>query len=913
MSLDKHYQPQAVEDRVYAFWEANDLFDPETSPYVGTEFEGAPFSIVIPPPNVTGTLHIGHALDDTLQDVLIRWHRMLGDNTLWMPGMDHAGIATQSVVERELAKEGKTRQALGRDAFVARVWDWANARKQDIWDQFKRLGISPDWNRQRFTLDEGCSTAVRHAFVELYKAGLIYKGTYIVNWSPGVMSAISDIETEYEDREGHLWHILYPFADGPIDGVPGLVVATTRPETMFGDVAVAVNPQDERFARFIGKQVKLPLSPAADATIPVIGDDYVDTSFGTGALKITPAHDPNDFEIGKKHQLKPVWVLDETAALKAVDRVPTELHGVDRFEARKRIEAMLEAAGFLKGKEAHSHRVGVCQRSGQVVEPLLSEQWFLKCKPLADTCLAALDNGQIRFIPERWTKIYVDWMENIRDWCISRQLWWGHQIPAWTCQDCGALTVSQTDPAECSQCGKTSLTQETDVMDTWFSSGLWPMSTMGWPDEQAGDYQTYYPTSVLVTGFDIIFFWVARMTMLGHYFSGESPFHTVYIHGLIRDEKGQKMSKSKGNTIDPVEVIDEYGTDALRYSLISLVTYGGQDIKLSKEKFEQGKLFANKLWNASRFVLMNLEQHEQGWGDVDCNPIDEDNLSAMDTYILTELMLTGNRVRQYLEQFRFGEMADELYKFTWDTFCDWYVEYAKKQMRDEDPKVVANTQRILLHVLDNTLRLLHPLMPFITEEIWQKLPHIHETAGDSIMVAPYYSPCLDEDTIEDLGKDQALMEFTFDTIRAVRNIRQTSGVPLNAKIALMVDTADVQEQVILNAYQDVLAYFLKLTDFTLSADIEDADFQDSPHAVGVVGQSRLIVTFEADAVDTEAQRERQEQKLAKLQKEYDQLNGLLTNEKFVAKAPDAVIAKNRDKLDEVTQQMDTLRSEMGRL
>jgi len=612
--LPTAYNPKETEEKIYKFWEENDCFKADVSN------PNPAYSIVIPPPNVTGVLHMGHALDGTLQDILIRYHRMLGYAALWLPGTDHAGIATQNVVEKKLREEGLSRHDLGREKFLRVVWDWANDHKSRILGQFKRLGASFDLSRERFTLDEGCSKAVKEVFVDLYNKGLIYKGSYIVNWCPRCRSAISDIETEYVTEQGHLWEISYPLKDK----YGAIVVATTRPETMFGDVAVAVNPNDLKYSDMIGQTVALPLT---GREIPIIADEAVEIGFGTGALKITPAHDPNDYEIGKRHGLKPLWVMDIDGKLVDNELVPQELRGLDRYEARKKAVEMIEKHGLLVRVVPHEHNVGHCQRCGETVEPYLSEQWFVKMEPLAKRPIEAISTGELNFIPERWTKIYLDWMENIRDWCISRQLWWGHQIPAYYCDDCGEMIVATKKPEKCTKCPSSNITQDTDVLDTWFSSALWPFSTMGWPDTNAPDFNKFYPTSTLVTGFDIIFFWVARMVVMGYQFTDKSPFKNVYIHGLIRDEHGQKMSKSKGNTIDPVEIIDKYGSDALRFTLTSLVTYGGQDIKVSDDRFEYGRNFANKIWNASRFVLMNLQ-------DMDDNLIDTSNLTIADRWIL---------------------------------------------------------------------------------------------------------------------------------------------------------------------------------------------------------------------------------------------------------------------------------------
>ncbi len=885
--LSKAYEPKDVEARTYQFWMDHQLFKPEANPDAQSKF-----SLVIPPPNVTGVLHMGHALDCTIQDILVRWHRMLGDKTLWMPGMDHAGIATQNVVERNLREaKGPTKDELGRDAFVAKVWEWADARKGDIEGQFKRLGISPDWDCARFTLDEGLSKAVRYAFVHLYKKDLIYQGTYIVNWCPRCVSAISDIETDYVDEESFLWEISYPLSDGS----GALVVATTRPETMYGDVAVAVNPNDPRYQGFIGKTVRLPLT---SKEIPVIADEYVEMDFGTGALKITPAHDPNDFKIGQKHGLDPVWVIDERGHIKPEAFIPEEIRGLERFDARKRTETMLEAQGFLVQKREHNHRVGRCQRCQTTIEPLLSKQWFVKTPPLANQCLQSLQKGELKFIPERWTKDYVRWLTDIQDWCISRQLWWGHQIPAWHCESCRGVTVAENAPDQCEHCASKEIKQDTDVLDTWFSSGLWPFSTMGWPDTNAPDYKAFYPTDVLVTGFDIIFFWVARMTMFGLELTGQSPFNTVYIHGLIRDEKGQKMSKSKGNTVDPVEMIDEMGCDGFRFGLTSLITYGGQDIKLAKDKIEQGKLFGNKLWNASRFVLMNIDPEEGA--KVDNQPIDTASLSLMDRWILSRYNMAVRQANQLLSEYKFGELSDVLYEFVWNGFCDWYVEYAKKQM--QDPALRANTQRILLHVLDGALRLLHPIMPYITEEIFQKLPHRRD---QSIMIARF--PQANEALI-DAGISERI-DYVLETVRAIRNIRQQYNVPHQQPVKVFVVTTETMEREAIETGRAILNHFIKLD----ALEIHDVmNGKGEQAAVNVVGHSRVVVPL-AGLIDVEQELDRVRKKLVALFKEKEQLDKMMSNFEFLERAPENVIEKNKARLSEVNKQVKALEEQLSGL
>ncbi|MDX2083973.1 MAG: valine--tRNA ligase [Candidatus Melainabacteria bacterium] len=925
LDLPNAFQPETVEAEMYRFWESHALFRPESQPAVPAEKQTQAgsnrFSLVIPPPNVTGTLHMGHALDYTIQDILTRWHRMRGDKTLWMPGCDHAGIATQSVVERALwdgrleGQPAKTsRHDLGKEAFLNLVWQWADARKVDIINQFKRLGISPDWDRLRFTLDDGLSQAVREAFVTLYERGLIYQGQRIVNWCPQLRSAISDVETIYQEEDSFLWHIAYPLTEA-VEGFPSaLTVATTRPETMFGDVAVAVHPEDGRYQALIGKTVRLPLT---DRFIPIIADESVEMDFGTGCLKITPAHDANDFEVGQRHGLQPVWCLDEDARLVKDDAVvPRSLQGVNRFEARQQVEALLEEAGLLVEKKPHTHRVGHCQRTGDVIEPFLSTQWFVNTQPLAQEALAALERGEIRFIPERWTKEYLRWMTHIQDWCISRQLWWGHAIPAWTCADCGhGPIVSRENPHTCPVCGSTHLQQDPDVLDTWFSSGLWPFSTMGWPNTQAPDYQTFYEhahesadspqstygTDVLVTGFDIIFFWVARMTMFGHAFTGRSPFHTVFIHGLIRDEKGQKMSKSKGNVMDPVQSIEKYGCDGFRFALTSLIAYGGQDIKISDDKLEQGKLFANKLWNASRFVLMNLYQADpSALKKLSPEAIIPETLSLMDRWILSRYHQTVAEANRLLEGFRFGELAQTLMDFTWNDFCDWYVEYAKKQLRE--PEMAFNTRCVLLTVLDGLLRLLHPIMPYITEALWQKLPNRSEL---SISISTY--PVANPSYVQPELSQQ--VEFAIQTIRAIRNIRQEYTVAHATPVPVVVECPDSNEQAALREAEAIIQHFVRLSSLQVVAHLEVPIAQAG---INVVGQSRVFIPLEG-LIDVTAERQRLEKKQLELKKEQQKLYQMMDNHEFLQQAPAAIVEKNKARLTEVNHQLKGLEAQLESL
>ena len=857
------YNALETEKEIYEFWEKGDYFKADA------KSNKPPFSMVIPPPNVTGVLHMGHALDETLQDILTRYHRMAGYEALWIPGTDHAGIATQAVVEKKLRAEGKTRFDLGREKFLEETWKWTNEHKSAILDQCKRLGVSFDRSRERFTFDEGCSEAVKEVFVKLYEKGLIYKGAYIVNWCPRCQSAISDIETEYETEQGHLWEISYPLKDEQ----GAIVVATTRPETMFGDVAIAVHPEDFKYKDLIGKTVYIPLTRRE---IPIIADEYVDKSFGTGAVKITPAHDPNDYEVGKRHKLKPIWVIDEQGKMKSCAEVPEKYQGMDRYEARKAIVGDLQYQNFLLRITDHEHNVGKCQRCNTTIEPLLSEQWFVKMEPLAKEAIAAVKDGRIKFVPERWTKNYLGWMENIRDWCISRQLWWGHQIPAYYHNETGEMVVAKENP------DPEHYTQDTDCLDTWFSSGLWPFSTMGFPQTETDDFKKFYPTSVLVTGFDIIFFWVARMITMGLEFTHKAPFSTVYIHGLIRDEKGQKMSKSKGNTIDPVKIIDKYGCDALRFTLTSLCTYGGQDIKISDERFEYGRNFANKIWNASRFVLMNLE-------GVDDNPIDMNSLTIADKWILDKLNETTKLVNDNIKNYRIGEMAHVLYDFFWNSYCDWYVEIAKIQLQDE--KLKLNTQRMLKHVLDMSLRLLHPIMPHITEKIWQALGVKTDVTA---LIKAEYPQYKEEYHFPTEAKE---MELVFETITSLRNVRQSFNISPSIKVNIEVLAPSEEKPV----FEAVIPYLQRLARVENVKFIENTDNSSKKSATAVVSASKIIIPLE-NLIDMDEEIARQNKKLDKLLKEKSSLEGRVNNPKFVEKAPKELVEETKAKIEELSGQ-----------
>ncbi len=848
-NISTTYEARESEKEIYKFWEDNSFFKADNTS------KKPPYSIVIPPPNVTGILHMGHALDETLQDILTRYHRMKGYEALWLPGCDHAGIATQNVVEKQLAKEGKSRHDLGREKFLEVTWDWANKHKDRILEQCKLLGASFDLSRKRFTLDEGCSKAVKKVFVDLYNKGLIYKGSYIVNWCPRCQSAISDIETEYETEDGNLWEISYPLKDE----MGAIVIATTRPETMFGDVAVAVNPNDYKYKDLIGKKCIIPLT---GREIPIIADEYVDKGFGTGALKITPAHDPNDFEVGRRHKLPSIRVINEEGRMIACGEVHPELHGKDRYEARKRTVEMLQEQQALVKITPHEHNVGKCQRCNTTIEPLLSEQWFVKMEPLAKPAIEAVKNGTIEFVPKRWEKNYLMWMENIRDWCISRQLWWGHQIPAYYHKKTGEMVVSIENP------DPENYVQDKDVLDTWFSSGLWPFSTMGWPDTDSADFKKFYPTTTLVTGFDIIFFWVARMITMGLEFTGKAPFSTVYIHGLIRDENGQKMSKSRGNTIDPVEIIEKYGCDALRFTLSSLCTYGGQDIKLSDERFEYGRNFANKIWNASRFVLMNLTKSKDELN------LDPSKFTAADKWILNELNETVKLVNENIQNYRIGEVASILYDFFWNSYCDWYVELSK----------IEKNEAVLVYVLDMTLRLLHPVMPHITEKIWQLMPQNKDEKAIMLSKFPEYS---EEFKFED-AKNQ--MEALFEAVRSLRNIRSEFNIIPGAKINIQIDGGE-------KLFKDVVPYLKRLAKVD-NVEFTSASSADKQSASVVVGDAKIIVPLKG-VIDVEEEISRQNKKLQKFEAELKSLEGRINNPKFVSSAPKDVVESTKARIEEI--------------
>ena len=864
--LPKVYEPREVEGRVYEMWEKNGCFEGHRDP------DKRPFTIVMPPPNVTGQLHMGHAMDCTLQDILIRFKRMQGYAALWVPGTDHAGIATQIKVEEELRKsEGLTRYDLGREKFLERVWDWKHKFGNRIVEQQKKLGASCDWSRARFTMDEGLSNAVRHVFVSLYNKGLIYKGSRIINWCPHCVTALSDAEVEYKEKPGHLWHIRYPIA-----GEEGryVTVATTRPETMLGDTGVAVNPEDGRYRDIVGKKCILPL---VNKEIPIVADAYVDMEFGTGCVKMTPAHDPNDFEVGLRHNLESIRVLDDNG--KVVEGYG-RYSGMDRYEARKAIVADLEEGGYLVKVEEHTHNVGTCYRCGTDVEPIISAQWFVKMEPLAREALRVVNDGEVKFVPDRFSKIYTNWMENVHDWCISRQLWWGHRIPAWTCEDCGGMTVSETDPTECQHCHSTHIRQEEDVLDTWFSSALWPFSTLGWPNESSEDFKYFYPTDVLVTGYDIIFFWVARMIFSACEHTGKPPFHTVFIHGLVRDDKGRKMSKSLGNGIDPLEMADQYGADALRFNLIT-GNSPGNDMRFYTERCEAMRNFANKIWNASRFLMMNLT--------IDRCEL-PGRLELEDKWILSKLNSVIPEVTENMERYELGVAAQKVYDFIWDSYCDWYIELTKTRLQGEDEDSKLWAQQVLCYVLTETLKLLHPFMPFITEEIWQALPH----SGDYLMLQqwPQHRAELD------FPEEEKAMELIMDAIRGVRARRAEMNVPPSKKAQLTVSTLEraVFEQGI--PFLKRLAY---ASDVTVEG-VADAGSDDAMTAQGMVTvtthAARLFMPL-AELVDLKKEKARIEKELKKNRAELDKLEAKLGNPGFVNKAPAHVVEAEQDRAEKL--------------
>lgn len=869
--LAKAYEPHEVEERIYEFWMNGKYFHAEV------DSKKKPYTIVIPPPNITGQLHMGHALDETLQDILIRFRRMQGYSALWLPGTDHASIATEAKIVEAMKQEGVTKEDIGRDGFMKRAWEWKEKYGGTIISQLKKLGSSCDWDRERFTLDEGCSKAVKEVFVKLYNEGLIYRGERMINWCPNCKTSISDAEVDFAEKDGNFWHIRYPLADG--SGY--LNLATTRPETMLGDTAVAVHPEDERYQHLIGKMLILPL---VGREIPIVADTYVEQDFGTGVVKITPAHDPNDFEVGLRHNLPVINIMDESGI---INENGGEYQGMDRLDARKKIVKALEEQGYLIKVEPIKHNVGTCYRCKTVVEPRVSKQWFVKMEPLAKPAVKAVEDGEVKFVPERFDKIYFNWMNNIKDWCISRQLWWGHRIPAWYCDDCNEITVSRETPHACCKCGSTHIHQDEDTLDTWFSSALWPFSTLGWPDNTE-ELNYFYPTNTLVTGYDIIFFWVARMIFSGLAHMGKVPFDTVFIHGIVRDANGVKMSKSLGNGIDPLEVIDQYGADALRF-MLATGNSPGNDMRYSPEKVEASRNFANKIWNAARFILMNLEGHEIK------NELPNE-LTTEDKWIISSFNRVAKEITENLEKFELGIAAQKIYDFLWDVFCDWYIEIAKIRMNSDDAQTAQNAREVLVWVMTGTLKLLHPFMPFITEEIWQTLPH----EGDALIVAQWPEYCQEHDFPEAELEMQRIM----DVIRGVRNRRAEMNVPPSRKTNLYIATAEP------NTFENGIAILNKLA---YATQITIGQAFDIEGAVTIVTNDAKVYIPMDELVDKKAELARLNKELETAKKQFAQVNGKLNNQGFLSKAPAQVVEGVKKDFDTLTERIQLIESSISAL
>ncbi len=877
--LDKGYEPHDVEKRWYDFWEKERLFSASES-----ESTQPSYSIVIPPPNVTGVLHMGHALNNTLQDILCRYRRLRGDNVLWMPGTDHAGIATQNVVEKKLAGEGLNRHQVGRKKFIEAVWEWRNEYGSAIINQLKRLGASCDWDRERFTMDEGLSRAVRKVFVTLYQEGLIYRGNYIINWCNRCHTALADLEVEHELHDGFLYHIRYPFSGGK----GNVVIATTRPETMLGDTAVAVNPDDERYHGLESQKIMLPLM---NRKIPIIQDKYVDMSFGTGALKITPAHDPNDFDIGNRHNLERIKVIDDNGRMTSA---AGKFENMDRFQCREAVIEALKKEGLFEKIEPYQHNIGHCYRCNTIIEPNLSKQWFVKAKPLAEKAMDAVKSGDTRIVPEIWTKTYFEWMNNIKDWCISRQIWWGHQIPAWTCETCDEVIVAMNAPDTCPACKGKNLIQDTDVLDTWFSSALWPFSTMGWPDDTP-ILKLFYPTSVLVTGFDILFFWVARMMMMGLHFMGDVPFKDVYVHALVRDEDGKKMSKSTGNVIDPLSVIDTYGTDAFRFTLAAFAAQG-RDVKMSEKRVEGYRNFINKIWNAARFALIHLDKEYKN--------IPHDSLSLVDRWILSRRCHVADKVSQALDSYRFNDAAGVLYNFVWHEFCDWYLEAIKPVLYDkEKTKRKEATLSVLWRVLHDTLILLHPFTPFVTEEIWDKLPG----TKDSIMNSTFPLDAADNGLYRDM-EAESTMELISGIISGIRNIRGEMNISPSLSLAVTVHSQEESTRGTIELYKDMIMNLARLK----SLSVENTGQRPKSAATSVVDNATIFVNLEG-IIDFGQEINRLDKEINKLANELSIVSKKLRNEDFLSKAPKDVVEKVKEKQEALMEKQQKLQVNLDKI
>lgn len=885
MEINKTYDPQSIEKKWYKFWEEGGFFTPQIDP------EKKPFTLLIPPPNVTGILHMGHVLNNTLQDVVVRFHRMLGEPTLWLPGVDHAGIATQNMVEKDLAKQGKTRHEVGREKLIELIWDWKREKGDIIIEQLKLLGSSCDWSRQRFTMDEMLSRAVKEVFVSLYEQGLIYKGKYIINWCPRCVTALANDEVEHSDESGKLWHIRYPYLDG--DGY--VTVATTRPETMLGDTAVAVNPQDERYQHLIGKELILPLT---GRTIPVVADDYVDSAFGTGCVKVTPAHDPNDFEIGQRHNLQQLLVMDEHGIMN--EAAGQDFCGLDRYACREKTLSLLTEQNLLDKIQTHEHAVGHCYRCDTVIEPYLSDQWFVKMKPLAEAAIAVVESGEVKFQPERWTKVYMHWMNNIRDWCISRQIWWGHRIPAYYCENCKEMVVAKQCPSACPKCAGGSFRQDEDVLDTWFSSWLWPFSTMGWPDETE-DLKYFLPTDVLITAPEIIYLWVARMIMSTLKFKGVIPFHTVLLHGTVRDDQGRKMSKSLGNSPNPIDIINSFGADALRFSMI-FNTPKGADVFYSDAMLDTGRNFANKIWNAFRFIMMNAETIE------DLPNKSGLELELVDKWIYSRLQEVIGQTRDYYQNLRLNDAAQCLFQFIWDEFCSWYIELSKDRLYNSEGEGSTQKQQtvkyILLDIMQNCMRLLHPIMPYISEEIWQLIKEIFPLPESALIIAAY--PEVDQAMIDpDIDDEMKLMQ---ETITAVRNLRKEVDLKPATMIELRIKIADAKQEALFTDYATYFHKLAKVNNMQVGLQITKPE----PSIAAVVRNIEIFMPL-SGLVDLVAERERLGKQLEKLEKELGGIENKLANANFIANAKAEVVAKERDKQQEVKTKVDLLKQQITAL